>query len=46
MRINGAGNKYVGPSKERNFNPLRMKRNTLYLKTQFVPRSKHSPSKL
>ena len=28
------------------FNPLNMKRRLLYLKTQFVPRSKHFSSRL
>ena len=28
------------------FNPLKTKRRLLYLKTQFVPRSKHFPSRL
>ena len=30
----------------RNFNPLKTKRGLLYLKTQFVPRSKHFSSRL
>ena len=29
-----------------NFNPLKMKRTLIYLKTQFVPRSKHFSSRL
>jgi hypothetical protein len=35
IRVSDVNVKYV--------NPLRTKRNLLYLKTQFVPRSKHSP---
>jgi hypothetical protein len=31
---------------KRNFNPLKTKRRLLYLKTQFVPRSKHFSSGL
>ena len=33
-------------AKEQYFNPLKAKRRPLYLKTQFVPRSKHFSTRL
>ena len=36
----------MGLTKPTDINPLNMKRRLLYLKTQFVPRSKHFSSRL
>jgi hypothetical protein len=43
LYFNNPSSKYLG---KRDINPLNTKRRLLYLKTQFVPRSKHFSSRL